>query len=81
MSIIDEIQNKILDLNKIFNLDENSQKIVMELYKNMLKSIDQGNTRLLSTSSINSLITNYNTLLDWGFLITRREKNIDEILN
>ena len=73
---VEDIQNRMLNIEKIFKLDPNNQKIVMDLYQIMLKSISINNG-FPSGMDVYSLTTAYNTLVENDFFITRREKNLD----
>lgn len=72
----EDIQSRTLNIEKIFKLDPNNQKIVMDLYQIMLKSISI-NKGFSSGMDVYSLTTAYNTLVENDFFITRREKNLD----
>jgi len=74
----EDIQKRMLNIDKIFKLDPNNQKIVMDLYQIMLASLE-ANKNFTMTSGIDvySLTTAYNTLVENDLFITRREKNID----
>jgi hypothetical protein len=73
---VEDIQNQMLNIEKIFKLDPNNQKIVMDLYQIMLKSISINNGFPYGMD-VYSLTTAYNTLVENDFFITRREKNLD----
>ena len=66
----EDIQRRMLNIDKIFKLEPNNQKIVMDLYQIMLDSLESG-------IDVYSLTTAYNTLVENDFFITRREKNLD----
>ena len=75
-------EDKILNLDKIFQLDQHNQTIIMDLYQLLVKSITSIHSisGRIEFDGIGITIT-YNTLVDNGYLITRREKNIDTILS
>jgi hypothetical protein len=73
----EDIQSRTLNLEKIFKLDPNKQKIVMDLYQIMLKSLSTQSGKFSSLGDVYSLTTAYNTLVENDFFITRREKNLD----
>ena len=73
----EDIQSRTLNLEKIFKLDPNNQKIVMDLYQIMLKSLSTQSSKFSSLGDVYSLTTAYNTLVENDFFITRREKNLD----
>jgi hypothetical protein len=72
----EDIQSRTLNLEKIFKLDPNNQKIVMDLYQIMLNSVSTQSSKF-SSLDVYSLTTAYNTLVENDFFITRREKNLD----
>lgn len=47
----------------------------------MLWATDKWSNIGFGTYDIVKFDNSYNTLYDWGYLITRREKNLDEILD
>ena len=74
----EDIQRRMLNIDKIFKLEPNNQKIVMDLYQIMLDSLELNkNFSMTSGIDVYSLTTAYNTLVENDFFITRREKNLD----
>jgi hypothetical protein len=74
----EDIQIRMLNIDKIFKLEPNNQKIVMDLYQIMLDSLELNkNFSMTSGIDVYSLTTAYNTLVENDFFITRREKNLD----
>ena len=74
----EDIQSRMLNIDKIFKLEPNNQKIVMDLYQIMLDSLELNkNFSMTSGIDVYSLTTAYNTLVENDFFITRREKNLD----
>lgn len=78
-----DLMDKILDVEKIFKLPPKDQKIIMDIYNSMLWATDKWSNNLghVGTYDVVKFDNSYNTLYDWGYLITRRDKNIDEILD
>lgn len=77
-----DLMDKILDVEKIFKLPPKDQKIIMDIYNAMLWATDKwSNLGSIGTYDVVKFDNSYNTLYDWGYLITRRDKNIDEILD
>lgn len=73
-NILNEISNSQLNLDKLFTLGDQEKSIIHSLYKELLNEFSD---RSLNIAKIFSL---YNTLKNYDFLITNREKNIDSIL-
>lgn len=73
----------ILNLDKVFLLDYTGQNIIMEIWRTMLYSASKlfnTNTSLSSSDNcIVDLVCSYNTLNDYGFLTTRRDKNLEQL--
>jgi hypothetical protein len=73
----------ILNLEKVFLLDYNGQHVIMELWRTLLYSTSQFMTmnpvsKPLDVSA--DLVCSYNTLNEYGYLTTRREKNLDALV-
>jgi hypothetical protein len=90
MDLIEEISKRHLNLPKIFELEEKDQKIVFQLFDKLNKSFN-GNTgthipgvTLLHAGVrfdyINGKLI-YDTLVEYDFLVTRREENLNKILD
>lgn len=84
MDIISEINKRHLNLPKIFELDEKNQKIVFQLFDKLNKCVSGNNGVNIPPygriDMINAKLI-YDTLVEYGFLVTRREKNINELLD
>ena len=75
MEIYNKLIDKQLDLDKIMNLPVEDKKIIMNLY-------DQMHNSMKSFGGIDTYRFNiiYNTLTEHGYLITRREKRLNDVL-
>ena len=84
MDIITEIEKRHLNLPKIFELDEKNQKIVFQLFDKLNKCVSGNNGVNVPgygrIDKINAKLI-YDTLVEYEFLITRREKNINKLLD
>lgn len=82
-----EIQNNLsvreLNLDKILKLDENQQKLVIKLFDDLMDSFyGERGMNLPGGLKIDYLRAEvlYNTLVSGDFLITKREKNLNRVL-
>lgn len=79
-----EIMERQLNLDKIFKLADTDKKIVISLFQDLLDSFygEKGMTLPggLKVDHIRASII-YNTLIDNDYLITKRESNLDKVLD
>jgi len=75
---IDELSSLQLDLKKIIGLPKKDSDMIISLFHDMMGS-RYGDSFGISADLLKFEIL-YNTLTDSGFLITRRDRNIDDIL-
>ena len=84
MNLIDEISKRHLNLPKIFKLDEKDQRIVLQLFDKLNKSFNGNNGHTLPggirMDQINGKLI-YDTLVEYDFLVTRREENLNKLLD
>lgn len=66
--IYDKLIDKQLDLDKIMSLPTEDKKIIMDLYNQMHIDIYRFNII-------------YNTLTEHGYLVTRREKRLNDLID
>jgi hypothetical protein len=85
--IVEKLSDKHLNLNKIMSLPTEDKKIIMDLYIQMLDAINGesgvfGGVALPGSLKVDMIRFNiiYNTLTEYGYLVTRREANLDKIL-
>lgn len=87
MEIYDKLVDKQLDLDKILSLPKEDKKIVVDLYNQMYDAINGqggsfGEFTLPGDIKIDILRFDliYNTLTEYGYLVTRREKRLNDVL-
>ena len=84
MNLIDEISKRHFNLPKIFKLDEKDQRIVLQLFDKLNKSFNGNNGHTLPggirMDQINGKLI-YDTLVEYDFLVTRREENLNKLLH
>ena len=75
-----EIQNRQLDLDKLLKLDESQRNTVIHLFDRLLTEFktDPNYPHPYDDISISVL---YNTLVEGGYLVTRREKNLNQLVD
>lgn len=85
MDLLSELKERHLNIPKILELPDHSQKTVLALFDKLTKCFS-GNTGIgqFPGSSgkidfINGKLI-FNSLVEHGYLITRREKRLDDIL-
>ena len=86
---IDEIIGNIIklhiNLDKIFKLDNNTQLIIFALINELIDSLNCGTNKGLSLGGINYDIIRcnvlFNTLVENEYLITKRDANLNKILD
>lgn len=82
--LIGSLQNKQLNLGKIEKLDNHTQNIIVNLFHNMMDSLKSVRTISLSGPNIEDVTKSriiYNTLIDNDYLISKREKNLNNLIN
>lgn len=84
MDLITEISKRHLNLPKIFELDEKDQRIVLQLFDKLNKSFNGNNGQSfpggIRLDQINGKLI-YDTLVEYDFLVTRREENLNKLLD
>lgn len=82
-NIIEELSKRQLDLDKILKLDEAGQRTILQLYDRLTKCFS-GNNGQQFPGGIRVDFTNgstlYNTLVNNGYLITKRQGTLNDIL-
>ena len=68
------LQQKFLDLDKVFKLDDKKCGEIMSMYRDMINYFNHSETEKMGQAL-------YNTLFMNGFLLDLRDVTIDEILN
>lgn len=85
MEILTELNKRHLNIPKILELPEHSQKTVLSLFDKLTKCFS-GNNGLQHAPGagkidyINGKLI-FDSLVEHGYLITRREKRLDDILD
>jgi hypothetical protein len=80
----EDLNDKILNLEKVFELPPKNQKVIWDLYNSLLWATEKwgsldsalGGAKSFDYVKFDHL---YRTLDGWGFLITRREKNLQSL--
>jgi hypothetical protein len=86
MTLLDPtvLDGKILNLYKVLELPYDGQNTIKDLYRSLLWESNSWDPAKINTPSNqwNPIpFTNiYNTLNDYGYLTTRRDKNLDQLL-
>lgn len=83
LEIQNELATKQLDLDKILKLDKSQQKVILKLFDDLMDSFyGERGMSLPGGMKIDHLRAQvlYKTLIDGGYLVTRREKNLNEVL-
>ena len=77
------LEGKILNIQKILELDHDGQNLIRDLYSNLVWSTKGWDPAGIGKNGIGwepiAFTQYYNTLNDHGYLITRRDKNLDEL--
>lgn len=88
MKFIEELTTKHLNLDKILNLGPSERETIMQLYYEMHDSINGKSGSIGNMSLPGGVVMDtikatviFNTLIEYGYLVTRREENLDKILN
>lgn len=79
--IVVELEKRTLDIDKMISLDESQRNFVTSLFNELLLEISNlyDYTRGLQPNTCKvSLI--YRSLVESGYLVTRREKNLNELV-
>ena len=82
--IVGGISKRQLNLDKIFKLNTDDKKIIMDLFNDLLNSVN-GTTGILMTGGMKVDYSRaciiYTTLVNEDYLVTRRELNLEKILD
>lgn len=82
--LFNEIPNLQLNLDKIFKLNDIDKKIIIDLFYELKKSVDNFFKSQVSPTAnfydSSFILMMYNTLYDQGYLSTARERNIDILI-
>jgi hypothetical protein len=84
MDLLSELKERHLNIPKILELPEHSQKTVLSLFDKLTKcfsgNIGLGQFMAGKIDYINGKLI-FDSLVENGYLITRREKRLDDILD
>ena len=68
------LSDKVLNLSKIMTLDDSDRKLVMDMFYLLIECFSGGNYDLITADIV------YKTLVENDYLITIREKRLDDLL-
>ena len=77
--IMEALGKRFLDIEKVNKLDLERSEYVMALYNKMINL----STNKIPTNNVNvyySIISIMNTLIESGYLLTKRESNLNKLL-
>ena len=81
------LNDKILNLDKIMALNESDRKSIFDLFERLTQCFNgKSGIPIVYPAAIDTrfdLITAqmiYNSLLEYGYLVTKREKRLDDVL-
>lgn len=77
IGITKDMSNRQLNLKKVLELDDRQRSLIMSLFEQLIGSFSPANFNGIDSVKISVI---YNTLVDNDYLVTRREKNLDNIL-
>lgn len=75
--ILEDIAKRHLDIDKIMKLDESQRNFINSIFEKLLVEIS-GNINGYNNITISLL---YNTLIEGDYLVTRREKNLNILVD
>lgn len=82
--IVEEMFKMQLNLDKIFKLPIEDKRIILDLYDKLINSFVSPGFASFPAGGMQfdmiSANVMFNTLTENGYLVTRREKNLDEVL-
>lgn len=80
-NIHEDILKRQLDLERLLKLPKNKSDLILKLFDDLMNSFKNGQFSPSTGQSmdINRLIILYHTLVDDGWLVTRREKNLNRL--
>ena len=80
-TIHQDILNRQLDLGKLLLLPKDQSDIILRLFDNLMDSFYKGGPKLPGNieMDVTRMVVIYNTLIDEGWLVTRREKNLNRL--
>lgn len=78
------LEDKVLNLYKVLELSYEGKNTIKDLYRSLLWETQSWDPSGIKMNGQNwnpiAFTSNYNTLNDYGYLITRRDKNLDDLL-
>jgi len=80
-NIHEDILKRQLDLERLLKLPKTKSDLILKLFDDLMDSFKDGKFSPSTGQSmdINRLVILYNTLVDEGWLVTRREKNLNKL--
>lgn len=75
----DLLKNKHLDINKISKLSDVKAKCIFKIYKNLLSSLENSEDFYGNIVEI-PILNMAKTLEENGYLVTKRQRNLNELL-
>jgi hypothetical protein len=83
MDLIAELEKKHINIPKLLELPEHSQKTILSLIDKLNKSFNGNNGPSfggIRVDMINGRLI-FDSLVEYGYLTTRRESNLDSLLD
>ena len=84
---IEDLDDKMLNINKIMNMEESQRKLIIDLFDKLTKCFNGNNGITMALPGFTTMKVDlisakliYTSLIEHDFLITRREKRLDSIL-
>ena len=76
-----DILSKQLNLDKLLSLPKDQSDIVLKLFNDLMDSFTKGDFQIPGGIKMDvvRMVILYNTLSDEGWIITRREKNLNKL--
>ena len=84
MNVIEELDNKMLNMEKLISLSSEQQRLIMDLFEKLIQCFSGRNGTMTSNGTCMDLITAkliYNSLVEYDYLISRRDKRIEDLLD
>lgn len=78
--ILSDLTNRHFDINKVINLEESKRDIVINLFNQLMDELKIDPLNFQHTNQMKIQVL-YNTLVESGYLVTRREKNLNNLID
>ena len=78
--ILNDVMSRHLDLEKVLKLDDSQRSTVISLFSTLMEELKTDLNRGFQYNDVTISLV-YNTLVESGYLVTRRERNLNTLVD